>query len=61
MTDTDWRELLERLDRYSCRCGSGGPLSCEADCPGDIRDDAMLEALRALLRLQAAKQDSFRE
>ena len=44
-----WDELLRRVRRYQCPCGSGGPMACDEDCPGDTTSSAVTEALEALI------------
>lgn len=45
----DWEQLKTRLMRYLCPCGSGGPLACEDDCPGETTDLAVRDAIVALI------------
>jgi hypothetical protein len=42
----DW---VRALGKYSCPCGSGGPLACDEDCPGDMSDPNVKEALVFIL------------
>ena len=44
-----WDSLLRVLEQYDCQCGSGGPLACDDDCPGDIRNSNVVKALVALI------------
>ena len=44
-----WDDLIRRLDRYSCTCGSGGSMACEDDCAGDRSDSEAREALRHII------------
>ena len=46
----NWDEHLRKLSQYNCQCGSGGPMSCDDDCPGDLRDPATVEAIKDLIR-----------
>ena len=55
----DWADLLRQLDRYSCPCGSGGPLAFDADCPGDNSDPVARDVLRVIVKyLQCEQEDS---
>ena len=52
----DWADLLRQLDRYSCPCGSGGPMACDEGCPGDNSDPVARDVLRAIVKhLQEAE------
>lgn len=49
ITPADWDALLAQLQQHTCGCGSSGPLLCTEDCPGDLRDVAMLAALQTVI------------
>jgi len=51
---TNWDDLLRRLNKDSCQCGSGGPMACDDDCPGDTTDPVVREALIALVEAHQA-------
>ena len=46
----NWDEHLHVLTRYACPCGAGGPLACDDDCPGDLRDPALIAAVCDLIQ-----------
>jgi hypothetical protein len=54
-----WADLLVQLRKYHCQCGSGGPMACDDDCPGDIRDGVMIEILELLIK-DAQSRDEAR-
>ena len=49
---TDWDAYIRDLKQYSCACGSGGPMACDDDCPGDLRDTTMIEVIEAVRALE---------
>lgn len=53
-----WDALLKSLDAYNCRCGSGGPMACDEDCPGDITPLAVTDALKVLIQAVRELQKS---
>jgi len=59
MLKSTWDELLAKLRRHTCECGSGDVALCGQLCRGDLRDVVMVEALQAIiitLRDQQADQ-----
>jgi len=45
----DFDQLVKQLRQHSCQCGSGGAMACDDDCPGDMRDRDLVEAVQTLL------------
>ena len=50
-------DLLRRLRKNWCPCGSGGGLACDEDCPGDTSNPALADALIFLLEIERANVD----
>jgi hypothetical protein len=45
----NWDDIVRALDEYSCRCGSGGSMACDDDCPGDNADHQAREAIKVII------------
>ena len=43
------QDARRKLNKYDCECGSGGPLACDEDCPGDTTSGGVEYALNVLI------------